>query len=88
MRKFFGQVIGVHITISGNEHFLCTVFDECQIPAPFVLDPHGVEILRLCAEYDHHFCTVECGKDIGFISRAELVFQCNTGKEDFEPFLS
>ena len=87
MRKFFGQVIGVHITISGNEHFLCTVFDECQIPAPFVLDPHGVEILRLCAEYDHHFGGIQRGEYVRFISCAELVFEGDAGEENLEALL-
>ena len=87
VRKFFRQIIRIHIFIGRDEHFLCTVFDEGKVSAPLVLNPNGIEILRFSAKNNHHLCAVESSENIRFISRAELIFKSDTSKEDFKALL-
>ena len=88
MRKFFRQVIGVHIFICRNKYLLAArIFDKRKIAAPFISDPHGIEIFRSCAEYHHYFCAVQCRKYVRFISCTEFILECNTAEKDLETFL-
>ena len=87
MRKFFGQIVGVHISVCRNEHFLCAVFNKRKIAAPFVFNPYCVKELGLGSQHDHYLRTIQRCKDIGFISRAELIFKGDAGKENFKSLL-
>ena len=88
MRKLLRQVIGIHVLICGDKYlFAAGLLYKRQIAAPLVLDPHGVEIFRLCAEHHHDLSAIESGKYVRFIGCAELVLQRDTREEHLEPFL-
>ena len=55
---------------------------EHQVPAPLVLDPHGVVILVVRTHRQHDFGGVQGGEDIGLILLPQFVFQGNPGEED------
>ena len=38
MRKLFGEIVGIHITVGGNKHlFSAGFFDERKVAAPLIL---------------------------------------------------
>ena len=75
------QVVGVHIPVAGDQQAAAVILHQRQIPAPFVLHPHGVEIFRLGAHYQHHLGAVQGGENIRLILLAQLVFQCDTAEK-------
>ena len=88
MRKFFGQIVRIHILVSGNQRFFAAaVLHQCQIPAPLVFHPDSIKILRLCTQYYHNLCTVKSSKYIRLIRRAQFVLQSDASKEHLEAFL-
>ena len=57
-RQFFRQVVRIHIPIARNQQPLVVVLHQRQIAAPLVFHPHGVKVLRLAADNDHHLRAV------------------------------
>ena len=80
--EFFGHIVGVDIFVAGNQVPGSVLCHEHQVPAPLVLDPHGVVILVVRANGQQDFGGVQGGEDIGFILLAQLVFQGDPGEED------
>ena len=76
------QVIGVHARVAGEQQLGAVLAHHGQEPAPFVLHPHGGEMLRLRADHHHHLGGVQGGEDIGLILGASHVFQGDPGEED------
>ena len=87
MRKFVGQVVGVHVAVGRNEHLFRAVFDEREVTAPLVLDPDGVEILRPRAQHDHDLGRVQRREDVRLVGRAELILQRDAREEHLEALL-
>ena len=87
VREFFRQVVGIHILIGGDEHFLLALLNQRKIAAPFVFHPNCVEIFRLRAERDHDLGRVQRGENVRFVGRAELVFEGDARKEDLKALL-
>ena len=54
---------------------------QFQVPAPFVFDPHGVEVFIVRAESQHNFCGVQRSEDIRLVLLPQLVLQGDPGEE-------
>ena len=87
MGKLLRQVVGVHVAVGGDQHLLRTTPNQRQITAPLIFHPHGVEVLRLRAQYHHDLGAVQCGEYVWLISRAQLVLQRDAGEEHLEALL-
>ena len=55
---------------------------EHEVPAPLVLDPHGVVILVVRTHRQHDFGGIQGGEDIGLVFLPQLILQGNPGEED------
>ena len=85
MGKLLRQIVRIHIAVSGNKDLLAAAqLHKGKEATPLVLDPDGIEILRLSPENYHNLCAVECSKDVRFVCRPELVLQRDAGEEDLE----
>ena len=74
--EFLRQVVGIHIAIGRDQNlFSAALFYQGQIPAPLILHPDCIEILRLGSERDHHFRGIKRRKDIRLIGNAKLILQ-------------
>ena len=60
------------------------VLDQRQVSAPLVLDPDGVEVLRLGADDNHDFGGIQSSENVWLEGDAELVLEGNAAEEDFE----
>ena len=49
------QVVSVHVPVAGDEELALILAHHGKETAPLVFHPNGVEILRACADNDHHF---------------------------------
>ena len=87
MGKLLRQIVGIHIAVGGDQYLFRTAPDQCQIAAPLVLHPHGVEILRLRTQHHHDLGAVQRGEYVWLISRAQLVLQRDAGEEHLEALL-
>ena len=75
MRKFFGQIIWIHISVCRDKRFLCSVLNQRKITAPFIFHPNSIEMLRFCTENDHNLCRIKRGKYVRLIFLPELIFK-------------
>ena len=54
---------------------------KLKISAPLVLNPYGVEMLRLCADDQHYTRAVERGEYIWLVLAAKLILQRYAAEE-------
>ena len=87
VRKLLRQIVGIHISVSRDQHLLGSVFDQRQIPAPFILDPYSVKVFGFCTENDHDLGAVECSKYVRLVGGAQLVLQRDAGEKHLEALL-
>ena len=87
MREFLRQIVGIHITVGGDQHLFRAATDQRQITAPLVFYPHGVEVFRLRAQHHHDLGTVQRGKYVRLVGDTQLVLQCDAGEEHLEALL-
>ena len=80
-RQRLRQIIRVHIAVARQEQLASVLFHHGQEAAPFVFDPDGVKMLRLCTDHDHDLRRVQRRKDIRLIFRARLILQCDAREE-------
>ena len=74
--------IGIHFTGKAGENLLIFIlFPELQEPAPFVPDPHRVEMLIAAAHHQHHRCGVQRRENVRFVFLTQMIFQGNSGVE-------
>ena len=64
------------------------MFDEGKVTAPFVAHPYRFEVFRAGAKDDHNLCAVQRCKNVGFIGRAQLIFQGDPREKYLEAFLN
>ena len=87
MGKLLRKVVGVHIAVGGDQHFLRTTPDQRQIAAPLVFHPNGVEVLRLRTQHHHDLGAVQCGEYVRLVGGTQLVLQRDAGEEHLEALL-
>ena len=80
--EFFWHIIGIHISVAGDEQTAAVGAHEREIPAPFIFDPDGVQIFRLRADHNHDLGRVQGSKDIRLVFLPELIFQRDAREED------
>ena len=80
--ELFGHVIRVHVAVARDEQAAAISAHERQIPAPLVFHPDRVQIFRLRADHDHHFCRMQSGENIRLVLLPELILQRDARKED------
>ena len=80
-RQCLRQIIRVHIAVARQEQLAPVLFHHGQEAAPFIFDPDGVKMLRLCADHDHDLRRVQRREDIRLIFRACFIFQCDAREE-------
>ena len=80
-RQCLRQIIRVHIAVARQEQLAPVLFHHGQEAAPFIFDPDGVKMLRLCADHDHDLRGVQRREDIRLIFRARLILQCDAREE-------
>ena len=80
-RQCLRQIIRVHIAVARQEQLAPVLFHHGQEAAPFIFDPDGVKMLRLCADHDHDLRGVQRREDIRLIFCARLIFQCDAREE-------
>ena len=81
--KFFRQIIGIHVPVTGNNEAGAVFFLQREEAAPLIFHPHRIEIFRFRSDDQHHFCGIERGKNVRFVLLTQLGFQRDTGKKYF-----
>ena len=86
-RQFFRQVVRIHAAIARNQQPLVVVLHQRQIAAPLVFHPHGVKVLRLAADNDHHLRAVQRREDVRLVLLTQLVLQRDAAEEHLQSLL-
>ena len=81
-RKLLGHIVSVDALVAGDQVLALVGGHQFQVPAPFVLYPHGVVVFIIRAESQHDFGGVQGGEDIRLVFLPQLVLQGNAGEED------
>ena len=81
MLELPGHILRIQILIAGDQVLGFVSGHEFQIPAPFVLYPHGVVVFVAGAHRQHDLGGVQGGEDVRLVGLAQLIPQGDPGEE-------
>ena len=85
--ELFGHVVGIHITVAGDEELRLVLAHHGKEAAPLVLDPYGVEVLRARTDDDHDLRRVQRGEYVRLVLCTGDVLKRDTREEHAPPLL-
>ena len=86
MRKFFGQIVGIHISVCRDERLFCTIFNQRKETTPLIFYPNCIKMLGTSSENDHYLCRMERSKYVRLVSYSKLILQGNTREKRLKAF--